>query len=155
MRTIWRTIVRVLFWSYERGTWQYDLAVAGIVVFVLFSPLIIHYTDQPSVGPPPAQALVELRAVAPGQIATYRVDDLNRKAGSGLVVSAEVILALIDQWGQKLIDQVTVGAVQLDQVEASFARPAGAGRECLDHLVDLRRAQRVRSLPGIVERRSR
>ena len=74
MRTLWRAIVRVLFWSYERGTWQYDLAVAGIVLFVLFSPLVIHYTDQPPVGPPPASALVELRAVAPGQIATYRVD---------------------------------------------------------------------------------
>ena len=74
MRTLWRAIVRVLFWSYERGTWQYDLAVAGIVLFVLFSPFVIHYTDQPSVGPPPASALVELRTVAPGQIATYRVD---------------------------------------------------------------------------------
>jgi hypothetical protein len=74
MRTLWRAIVRVLFWSYERGTWQYDLAVAGIVLFVLFSPLVIHYTDQPTVGPPPTAARVELRAVAPGQIATYRVD---------------------------------------------------------------------------------
>ncbi len=74
MRTLWRAIVRVLFWSYERGTWQYDIAVVGIVLFVLFSPVIIHYTDQPSVGPPPASALVELRTMAPGQIATYRVD---------------------------------------------------------------------------------
>lgn len=72
--TLWRAIIRVLFWSYERGTWQYDLAVVGIVLFVLFSPLVIHYSDQPSVGPPPASALVELRAMAPGQIATYRVD---------------------------------------------------------------------------------
>jgi len=66
--------VLVLFWSYERGTWQYDLAVAGIVLFVLFSPYFIHYSDQPSIGPPPASALVQLRAVAVGQIATYRVD---------------------------------------------------------------------------------
>src|SRR5215470_3624753 len=72
--TLWRAIMRILFWSYERGTWQYDLAVAGIVLFVLFSPRIIHYSDQPLVGPPPAPALVELRAMAPGQIATYRVD---------------------------------------------------------------------------------
>jgi hypothetical protein len=75
MRTLWRAIQRVIFWSYERGTWQYDVAVAGIVLFILFSPLLIHYTDQPSVGPPqPASGLVVLQTVAPGQIATYRVD---------------------------------------------------------------------------------
>jgi hypothetical protein len=74
MRTLGRAFVRVVFWSYERGTWQYDLAVVGITLFVLFSPLFIHYSDQPSVGPPPASALVELRAIATGRIATYRVD---------------------------------------------------------------------------------
>jgi hypothetical protein len=74
MRTLWRAIKRVLFWSYERGTWQYDIAVIGIASFVLFSPLIIRYNDQPSVGPPASQALIELRSIKPGQIATYRVD---------------------------------------------------------------------------------
>ena len=74
MRTLWRAFMRVVFWSYERGTWQYDIAVVGIAFFVLFSPLFIHYSDQPSVGPPPASALVELRAIATGRIATYRVD---------------------------------------------------------------------------------
>jgi hypothetical protein len=72
--TLWRAVVRVFFWSYERGTWQYDLAVVGIVLFVLLSPLYIHYSDQPAVGPAPASALVELRAMAPGQISTYRID---------------------------------------------------------------------------------
>ena len=74
MRTLWRGIVRVVFWSYERGTWQYDIAVAGITLFVLFSPLFIHFNDQPPVGPPPSQALIELRSMSAGQIATYRVD---------------------------------------------------------------------------------
>lgn len=74
MRTLWRAVVRVVFWSYERGTWQYDIAVAAIVLFVLFSPHFVHFNDQPAVGPPPSQALIELRAVAPGQISTYRVD---------------------------------------------------------------------------------
>jgi hypothetical protein len=74
MRTLWRAIVRVLFWSYERGTWQYDIAVVGIALFVILSPYVIHYSDQPSVGPQTPSTLVELRDVAPGQIATYRVD---------------------------------------------------------------------------------
>jgi hypothetical protein len=74
MRTFWRTIVRVVFWSYERGTWQYDIAVVAIVLFVVFSPMLIHFDDQPSVGPQPSQALVQLRTLEPGRIATYRVD---------------------------------------------------------------------------------
>ena len=73
-RTLWGGIVRVVFWSYERGTWQYDIAVVAIALFVLFSPSFIHFNDQPPVGPAPSQALIELRSVAAGQIATYRVD---------------------------------------------------------------------------------
>ena len=30
--------MRTIFWSFERGTWPYDVAVALIVVFVLLSP---------------------------------------------------------------------------------------------------------------------
>ena len=74
MGTLWRAIVRVVLWSYERGTWQYDLAVAGIVLFVLFSPLYVHYSDQPAIGPAPSTSLVTLQNVQAGQIATYRVD---------------------------------------------------------------------------------
>src|SRR5258708_5816777 len=74
MRTLWRAAVRVVFWSYERGTWQYDIAVVAIVLFILFSPRFIPFTDHPPVGPAPSQAMIELRTVAAGQVATYRVD---------------------------------------------------------------------------------
>jgi hypothetical protein len=74
MRTLWQALKSVFFWSYERGTWQYDVAVVAIASFVLFSPRFIHYNDQPAVGPAPSPALIELREMAPGQIATYRVD---------------------------------------------------------------------------------
>ena len=74
MRTLWRGISRVIFWSYERGTIPYDIAVIAIVVFVLFSPYLIHFNDQPRVGPPPSEAMIQLKSVAAGQISTYRVD---------------------------------------------------------------------------------
>jgi hypothetical protein len=46
MRTLWRAIVRTIFWSYERGSWPYDLAVILIIVFVLVTPT--HwFHDQP------------------------------------------------------------------------------------------------------------
>ena len=46
MRTLWRAITRTIFWSYERGSWPYDLAVILIVLFVLLTPT--HwFHDQP------------------------------------------------------------------------------------------------------------
>jgi hypothetical protein len=38
MRSIWKFIVRTVFWSYERGSWPYDVLVAVILVFVLLTP---------------------------------------------------------------------------------------------------------------------
>ena len=46
MRTLWRGIVRTIFWSYDRGTWPYDLMVVVIVVFVLLTPRS-WFHDQP------------------------------------------------------------------------------------------------------------
>ncbi len=74
MRTLWRAIGRVIFWSYERGTVPYDIAVIAIVLFVLLSPRFIHFNDQPRVGPPPTEAMIQLKSVAAGQISIYRVD---------------------------------------------------------------------------------
>jgi hypothetical protein len=41
---------RIIFWSYERGTLPYDIAVAAIVVFVLLSPRS-WFHDRPQMGP--------------------------------------------------------------------------------------------------------
>jgi hypothetical protein len=38
MRKLWNGVVRAVFWSYERGTWPYDLMVIAIVAFVLLTP---------------------------------------------------------------------------------------------------------------------
>ncbi len=74
MRTLWRILVRTVFWSYERGTWPYDLAVAAIVAFVLLTPRS-WFRDHPAVGPPASAAEVKLLDGEPGGAErTYRVD---------------------------------------------------------------------------------
>ena len=66
--------MRTVFWSYERGTWPYDVAVVGIVLFVLLTPKS-WFNDQPRVGPPPSTAEVQLlRGVAAGGAEIFRVD---------------------------------------------------------------------------------
>ncbi|HZP33005.1 MAG TPA: hypothetical protein VFB23_06530 [Candidatus Acidoferrales bacterium] len=73
MRTIWRILVRIVFWSYERGTWPYDIAVVAIVFFVLLSPRS-WFHDQPPVTPAMDVSMVELRdADVSDGTRTYRV----------------------------------------------------------------------------------
>lgn len=69
-----RVLARTFFWSYERGTWQYDVAVIAILVFVLLTPRS-WVNDQPQVGMPAAPEQVQLTAYSDqGHRQVYRVD---------------------------------------------------------------------------------
>ncbi len=35
---MWQAIRRVLFWTYSRGSWQYDIIVLVILVFIFLAP---------------------------------------------------------------------------------------------------------------------
>jgi hypothetical protein len=72
MAGIGQILNRTFFWSYERGTWQYDLAVAMILVFVLLTPSR-WFHDQPQVGVPATLSQVELLSRS-GEVEVYRVD---------------------------------------------------------------------------------
>jgi len=72
MSAIGRALYRMFFWSYERGTWQYDLAVGLILVFVLLTPSR-WFHDQPQVGVPATASQVEPIS-ALGETEAYRVD---------------------------------------------------------------------------------
>ena len=73
MAGIGQILYRTFFWSYERGTWQYDLAVILIVVFVLATPTR-WFHDQPQVGPPANAAQVEQLRKSVDGIEIYRVN---------------------------------------------------------------------------------
>lgn len=67
-----KILSRTFFWSYERGTWQYDVAVGLILVFVLLTPTR-WFHDQPQVGLPLNSTQVELISKS-GEIEIYKVD---------------------------------------------------------------------------------
>ena len=63
---------RMFLWSYDRGAWQYDVAVGLILVFVLLTPR--HwFNDQPQVGVAATNAQVQLISTA-GVPETYQID---------------------------------------------------------------------------------
>ena len=74
MASVKTILERTFFWSYERGTWQYDLAVIVILIFVLGTP-VRWFHDQPQVGLPTSAAQVELVIGDETDVQqTYRVD---------------------------------------------------------------------------------
>jgi len=72
MAGIGQSIYRMFFWSYERGSWQYDVAVVLILVFVLLTPKG-WFRDQPEVGLPVSSAQVELVSKS-GETEIYKID---------------------------------------------------------------------------------
>jgi hypothetical protein len=44
---MFKMIHNYIFWSYERGSFHYDIMVTAILVFMFFSPRFIDYNDKP------------------------------------------------------------------------------------------------------------
>jgi hypothetical protein len=72
MASLGQIFSRTFFWSYERGTWQYDLAVILILVFVLLTPRG-WFHDKPQSGAPVTPGQVQLISQE-GNHLKYRVD---------------------------------------------------------------------------------
>jgi hypothetical protein len=73
MRKLWRGLVRTIFWSYERGSWPYDLMVIAILCFVLLTPRSwFHDQPRPSGAAAPGVELVDQDS--DGRTRTYRLD---------------------------------------------------------------------------------
>jgi hypothetical protein len=74
MSTLWRGIRNTVFWSFERGSWPYDLLVIGIVAFVLLSPRG-WFNDRPAVAQQtPGAGVQVLSEDADSGLTTLRLD---------------------------------------------------------------------------------
>src|SRR4029077_2626040 len=74
MAGIKQILSKTFFWSYERGTWQYDVAVVLILIFVLVTPRP-WFRDQPQIDKPAASEQIQLVLFSDaGHRQEYRVD---------------------------------------------------------------------------------
>lgn len=73
MRKFWRGVVNTVFWSYERGSWPYDILVALIVIFLLATPRR-WFQDGPRPSLPPSSQAQLLSVTSGGSEAIYRLD---------------------------------------------------------------------------------
>jgi hypothetical protein len=73
MRKIWRGIGGAIFWSYERGSWPYDLMVGVIVLFVMLTPRA-WFHDQPQSGKPESADVHMLAEDSAARTRLYRLE---------------------------------------------------------------------------------
>ena len=73
MRRIREGISRTVFWSYERGTWPYDMMVIAIVAFVLLTPRT-WFHDSPQLADAGSGGVQMVSQDSDGKSRTYRLD---------------------------------------------------------------------------------
>lgn len=101
MRKLLREIAGTIFWSYDRGSWPYDVMVVIIVIFVLISPRS-WFRDQPQDNFMNAAGIVLLTQDPITHIETYQLD----RALFGKTVVTKSNAALEEKTHQILAESV-------------------------------------------------
>ena len=92
MRRIWRTISGYLFWTYDRGSFHYDVMVTLILLFIFLAPHWINFKDKPVERTPHPTGVV----VAPdGDAFVYQVE-ATAVAGADDAAVRESLLHIIE-----------------------------------------------------------
>jgi len=73
MRRLWQGIVNTVFWSYDRGSWPYDVLVVAILIFVLATPKS-WFRDEPKEALIATSSVHLVSADEGSRNRTYRLD---------------------------------------------------------------------------------
>jgi len=111
MASLGQILSRTFFWSYERGTWQYDLAVILILVFALLTPRY-WFHDQPQSGAPVTPGQVQLIS-QDGNHLKYRVDARILAPPTKLALQNDLHTAL-----QEALPELRKGNFSISNIEA-------------------------------------
>lgn len=87
------TLKKVFFWSYDRGTWPYDIMCVLILAFIFFSPNAVF--ENPKMGParPVYIEAAEIGAPERARLAEEIVRLLSQREGYEVKVSGiEIVL---------------------------------------------------------------
>ena len=83
MKIILATLKKTLFWSYDRGSWQYDVMCVVILAFIFFVPNSVFTQRASSITSGPALVIrkVELGQIEPNNLERELSIRLEQKYG--------------------------------------------------------------------------
>ena len=103
MSRIWRTLKGYVFWTYDRGSFHYDVMVTLILAFILIAPRFIDFKDQPAAYLPHRVAVVTTEA---RQETVYEVEAAQVDAQDQDMVRLNFQRALRPVAGSVIIDHL-------------------------------------------------
>ena len=109
---MFKMIRNYIFWSYERGSFHYDIMVTAILVFMFVSPRFINYNDRPveTVALHASEVLVKEAGTSPSGSSRFmyqvRADDIGNAA-----TDTEIKAAIV-----RVIEPIS-GEVSLERYE--------------------------------------
>ena len=86
---LWGWLRPVLFWSYRRGSWQYDLIVVAILAFIFLTPRSF-FSDQPRL--PKIRAVQTLHDELRTQVFLVESAAVGDKTGDEITVAVQDLL---------------------------------------------------------------
>jgi hypothetical protein len=92
MKIVLTTLKKVLFWSYERGSWQYDIMCVLILAFIFFGPNNVFHNHRSSTADektawPIFISRQEVEEIDPARLEESIKERLVQKYGHKVVVS--------------------------------------------------------------------
>ncbi len=106
MRRVWKTIASFIWWSYDRGSVQYDIMVTLILVFIFLAPYKVNFKDKPIERTPHPTRVILIPDVESGYI--YQVD---APQGAGKDATA------IQGYLRRVIEPIIAGEVEIARYE--------------------------------------
>jgi hypothetical protein len=101
MSRILRTLKGYLFWTYDRGSFHYDVMVTLILAFIFIAPRFIDFKDHPG------EQLPHLSGVAvTGEAKLYQVDADAVDAQDEAMVRANFLRVIRPVAGNGTVDRV-------------------------------------------------
>jgi|SRR5450432_778411 len=104
MSRIWSTIKSYLFWTYERGSFHYDIMVTVILLFIFVAPRFIDFKDHPAGQRPHPNEIVVTADGNKGYI--YQADAAAVDAQDPAMVKANFVRLLQPMLGPANIARV-------------------------------------------------
>jgi hypothetical protein len=104
MSRIWSTIKSYLFWTYERGSFHYDVMVTVILLFIFVAPRFVDFKDQPAGQHSHPNEIVVTADGNQGYI--YQADAAAVDAQDSAMVKANFVRLLQPMLGQVAISRI-------------------------------------------------